>query len=110
MRTIRFLSLAASLSLIMAFTSPVSAQGPYFDIGLGVGSGTTKINGTNFAKFVKNLNGNVDEMSVDLGFKIGYGPIAHKPLYVIGELGGIGHAIEVGSESFQFNSYLVGPG
>jgi len=110
MKTNYFLSLALSLSFIMAFTSPVSAQGPYFDIGLGVGSGTTVMDGVNIVKFVKKLGGSVDEMAVDLGFKIGYGPIANKPFYVVGEFDGIGHRIEGDSESFQFNSYLIGPG
>jgi len=109
MKTDYFLS-AASFLLVMAFTSPVSAQGPYFDIGIGVGSGTTQINGVDFAKFVKGLGGNIDEMAVDFGFKIGYGPIAHKPIYVIGEFDGMGHRIEGNSKYVQFNSYLFGPG
>jgi len=113
MKTNHFSPLAATLSLIMALASPVLAQGPYFDIGLGVGSGTTVIDGTDIVKFYKNLGwtGSIDNgMAVDLGFKVGYGPIAHKPLYVIGEIGGIGHAITLGSETLQFNSYLIGPG
>lgn len=102
--------LAASFLLIMAFTHSVSAQGLYFDIGLGVGSGTTKLNGKDFSTVLKAMGGNTTEIGVDLGLKVGYGPIADKPLYVVGELSGIGHGIEIGSESLQFNSYLIGPG
>jgi hypothetical protein len=111
MKTNYFLLLAASLSLIMALASPVLAQGPYFDIGLGVGSGTTVVDDMNVVKLAKKLGMDAeDQAAVDLGFKVGYGPIAHKPLYVIGELGGIGHPVKVGSETVQYNSYLIGPG
>jgi len=108
MKTKRFLSLAVGLWLALAFTS-ASAQGLYFDIGLGYGSSTTKLDNQDVSDELKSY-GNVDEMALDLGFKLGYGPIANNPIYIVGVLGGIGHRLYDDKDYIQFNSYLLGPG
>jgi len=106
MNRTRSILAAACFSLAMAFT-PVSAQGIYFDVGLGFGSATTKIDGNDVSK---NLPSNVDEVAVDVGFRIGYGPVANMPLYIVGDLSGIGHRFDDGRDYIQLNSYLFGPG
>jgi hypothetical protein len=99
------------LMLAMAFTSPVFAQGLYFDTGIGIGSATTKVDGLDFVTVLKGGGGSVSELAVDVGLlKVGYGPIADKPFYIVGELGGIGHKIEGSLYYIQINSYLFGPG
>jgi hypothetical protein len=99
----------AGFALALVFTSTASAQGVYFDIGVGVGSGTTKIDNTDITKYVY-VPDDDDDVSVDVGFRIGYGPIADMPLYIVGDFGGIGHRFEKGSDWTQFNSYIFGPG
>jgi hypothetical protein len=109
MKKVKFIFMAG-LMLALAFTS-ASAQGLYFDIGFGAGSGTTKLDGKDFAGTIKSLGGSIDsDIAVDLGFKFGYGPIAGNPFYVVGVFSGIGHRIEESSDYVQFNSYLIGPG
>jgi hypothetical protein len=100
--------LATGLLLAFAFT-PASAQGLYFDIGFGYGSGTTKIDGQDMSDYFKSF-GNIDELAVDLGLKLGYGPIAGNPIYVVGVFNGIGNRLDDGKDNIQFNSYLLGPG
>ena len=86
----------------------VSAQGFYFDIGIGVGGAWTRIDGNDASDFFG--GGNVREIGVDLGIKAGFGPIANMPLYIVGAIGGVGHRFDDGSNFIQFNSYLIGPG
>ena len=102
--------IAVLVAFLMIISMSVSAQGFYFDIGLGIGGAWTKINGIDFSDTLKSLGVNVKELGVDLGLKAGYGPIANIPLYIVGSFGGIGHRINEGSEYIQFNSYLIGPG
>jgi hypothetical protein len=83
-----------------------NAQGFYFDIGIGIGGATTKLDGIDVSKSI----GDVTELGVDLGLKAGYGPIANIPLYIVGTLGGIGHRLEDSFNWLQFNSYIIGPG
>jgi hypothetical protein len=92
------------------FSLSVSAQGFYFDVGLGVGQAWTEIDGVDFAKVSKDAGVNLTEIGIDMGLKAGYGPVGSLPLYVIGEIGGIGHRMDDGVNYFQFNSYLIGPG
>lgn len=95
------------LALFLGFAAlTVSAQGFYFDIGLGLGKGWTKIDGHD----VMDLGSGLDEIAADIGLKAGYGPFGTIPLYVVGELGGIGHRIYDSSNYMQFNSYIIGPG
>jgi hypothetical protein len=98
-------------SMILVFflffvTLAVYAQGFYFDIGLGLGKGWTKIDGND----VMDLSTDLSEMAVDIGLKAGYGPLGTIPLYIVGELGGIGHRIYDSYNYMQFNSYIIGPG
>ena len=95
------------LALFIGFvTLTVSAQGFYFDIGLGLGKGWIKINGNE----VNNLGSGVSEIAVDIGLKAGYGPFGAIPIYIVGELGGIGHRFFDSYNYIQFNSYIIGPG
>jgi hypothetical protein len=97
------------LFLIMVSLS-VFAQGFYFDIGLGIGKGWTKIDGSDIVDELKNAGVNVSELSFDFGLKAGYGPFGNIPVYVVGELAGMGHRIWDSSNYMQFNSYIIGPG
>ncbi len=94
---------------LLAALVPLSsyAQGLYFDIGLGAGQATTKLNSIDVSGA---FSSSATEIGVDISCKIGYGPIAGIPLYVIGEFGGIGHRFEESGDYIQFNSYLLGPG
>jgi len=106
----KILSLAAGISLVMAFASSASAQGVYFDIGLGLGSGSTKIDGDNVFNEL-NRSSSVDELELDLTiFKLGYGPFGNTSIYAVLELSGMAHRIYDNSDYIQFNSYLFGPG
>ena len=101
------LALMASFVLAMSFNSAY-AQGVYFDIGLGYGSATTKLDGHDVSDGTPS---DINEIGVDFGLKVGYGPFpAPVPVYVVGVLGGIGHRFYKDSDYVQFNSYLFGPG
>ena len=99
-------SLLVTLFVFIASLS-VFPQGFYFDIGLGFGSATTKIDGKNVDDL---FNSSVKDLGVELGLKFGYGPVADMPLYVVGEFSGIGHRFYDDYNYIQFNSYLIGPG
>jgi hypothetical protein len=96
--------------LLVVVSLSVSAQGFYFDIGFGLGKGWTNIEDIDMVDSLKDAGVSVDEMAVDIGLKAGYGPFGNIPLYVIGELGGMGHRIYDSSNYMQFNSYIIGPG
>jgi hypothetical protein len=103
------------LGLCLLFVSlSASAQGFYFDIGLGVGKGWTEINGVDVFDALEAdaiaVGANLDELAADFGLKAGYGPIGGMPLYIVGELAGMGHRIYDSSAYIQFNSYIIGPG
>jgi hypothetical protein len=93
--------------LLFVSAAATFSQGFYFDIGFGVGSATTKFNGNDISDL---FDSSVTETGVDLGLKLGYGPIAETPLYIVGEISGIGHRFEDSYNYMQFNSYLIGPG
>jgi len=96
------------ISLLFLFmTSSVFSQGLYFDIGFGVGNAKTEIDGYDVSDL---FDSSVTEIGVDLGLKLGYGPVASMPIYIIGEISGIGHRFEDDVNYIQFNSYLIGPG
>jgi len=102
-----------SLILVVFFictSLAVSAQGFYFDIGLGFGKAWTIVDGDDFVKELKSAGADFHEMAIDLSLKAGYGPFGTIPLYVVGEVGGIGHRIYDSSDYIQFNSYIIGPG
>jgi hypothetical protein len=96
--------------LLVVVSLSVSAQGFYFDIGLGFGKGWTEIEDIDMVDALKDSGVNVDEIAVDIGLKAGYGPFGDIPIYVVGELGGMGHRIYDSSNYIQFNSYIIGPG
>lgn len=96
--------------LFIGVSFAVSAQGIYFDIGIGVGKAWTEVNGVDFVEVLDPSGENIDEIGVDLSLKLGYGPFGSIPLYVVGEFEGIGHRIYDSENYIQFNSYLIGPG
>jgi hypothetical protein len=98
------------VALFVCGSLALSAQGFYFDIGLGFGKAWTVVDGYDIAKELKSVDSNINELAIDLGLKAGYGPFGNVPLYVVGELGGIGHRIYDSSDYIQFNSYIIGPG
>jgi len=109
MKKIKF-KLAAGLAFAMAFASSASAQGVYFDIGLGFGSGSTKIDGNNVFNELNSYS-SVEELELDLTiFKLGYGPFDNTSIYAVLELSGMAHRIYDNSDYIQYNSYLFGPG
>lgn len=83
------------------------AQGIYFDIGIGAGGATTTIDGEDVSD---SFGSTVTDAAAELGFKLGYGPIAGIPVYIVGEVSGIGHRFSDDYNYIQFNSYLFGPG
>ena len=85
----------------------VSAQGLYLDVGIGFGKAWTVFDGDDV---VDELGSDVHAIAIDLGLKAGYGPFGKIPLYVVGELGGMGHRIYKNLDYIQFNSYIIGPG
>jgi hypothetical protein len=94
--------------IIVSFA--VSAQGFYFDIGVGLGKGWTKVGGINMVASLKDAGARVNEIAVDYGFKAGYGPFGKIPLYAVGEFAGMGHRIYDSYNHIQFNSYIAGAG
>jgi hypothetical protein len=83
------------------------SQSLYFDIGLGIGGGITTIDNVD----VMGLIYDVDDVSTNLGLKIGYGPIDKLsiPVYFACEFSGVGHRLYDSYNFIQYNSYLVGP-
>ena len=99
------------LVFIFCFAAMVSyAQGFYFDIGLGTGIGWTVVDNKDMVKELRKFGARPSELGIDLGLKAGFGPFGRVPLYVAGELGGIGHRIYDSSSYIQFNSYIFGGG
>jgi hypothetical protein len=95
--------------LLVCAAFGLSAQGFYLDAGLGIGKGWTKLkNGEGV--FKTSDYEELDQIAVDVGLKAGYGPFGGAPVYVVGEIAGMGHRIYEDSNYVQFNSYLIGPG
>jgi hypothetical protein len=94
-------------SVLLVCTGSLAAQGLYFDIGLGAGPAWTEIDGYDMAGA---FGGDVDDLGADVGLKAGYGPVAGKPLYIVGEIAGHGHRFYDSSNYIQFNSYIAGAG
>jgi hypothetical protein len=82
-----------------------SAQGFYFDTGIGIGKAWTVVDGDDMSDTLDPDT----EIGVDFGLKAGYGPIANIPLYIAGTIGGMGHRLAASSDYIQFNSYIIGP-
>lgn len=77
-----------------------------FDIGLGAGAATTEIDGQDISS---SFGAGIDEVAVNVGLKVGYGPISTVPVYIAATLEGIGHRFYDSSNYIQLNSYLLGP-
>ena len=93
------------LFIILTVTGSLYAQALYFDIGIGVGKATTKFDGNDVMdSFV-----GVDEIGVDFGLKLGYGPLFSMPVYLAAEFSGTGHRIYDDFNYIQYNSYILGP-
>ena len=97
------------LLVVLALVIPgsIMAQSLYFDIGLGVGNAITEIDGEDVAD---SLGSSIDDIGVDFSVKLGVGPVFNVPLYIVGDIGGIGHRLYDDDHYLQFNSYLIGPG
>lgn len=94
-------------TLFFVSSLAVFSQGLYLDVGFGIGSATTKIDGTDVSAL---FGSSVKDIGVEFGMKLGYGPVGGLPLYVVGEFSGIGHRFYDDYNYIQFNSYLIGPG
>jgi hypothetical protein len=102
--------LVFSAVFLMSASLIVSAQGFYFDIGLGFGKAWTEVEGVDMARSFEDAGVSVDEMAIDVGLKAGYGPFGNIPLYVVGELAGMSHRIYDSTAYLLFNSVIIGPG
>ncbi|MDR0497984.1 MAG: hypothetical protein LBH42_10240 [Treponema sp.] len=99
------------LVLFACVSLAVSAQGFYFDLGLGIGKAWTKMEGIDFNKIWEaDLEISPDEIAFDINLRGGYGPIGNMPLYVVGELGRMSHKFYDDEGYITFTSYLIGPG
>jgi hypothetical protein len=96
--------------LLFGLAFSVFAQGFYFDAGLGIGKAWTKVNDIDFADALSSEGIKFSEIGAELGLKAGYGPFGTVPVYVVGELAGMGHRFTVEDSYIQLNSYLIGPG
>ena len=103
MKRLVFLAMFLFIGLVS-----VSAQGFYFDIGIGVGLCTTEIDNEDVYDAL--YFPGIKEIAVDVGLKAGYGPIGGLPIYIVGDLSAVGHRMYDSDNYIQFNSYLIGPG
>jgi hypothetical protein len=89
---------------------PAHSLSFYFDAGIGVGPAWTFYNDADFVKLVTKT-GKLNEFAVELGLKLGAGPLGSLPVYVVGVLGGAGHRMsDSGNNYYQMNASLIGPG
>jgi hypothetical protein len=101
MKRVLFLGL-----LFCAVALSLPAKGFYFDLGLGSGAATTKVDGNKVSRTL-----GFSEVVVDLGMKAGYGPFDKLPLYAVADIAALGHRFDNGGGDYlQFNTYLIGPG
>jgi hypothetical protein len=100
----------ALLIIIFGIALPLAAQGFYFDIGMGIGGGWTKVDGHDVKGVLSDAGYDPSSLAVSLGLKAGYGPFGSVPLYLVGAFNGMGHRLYDGGSYIQFNSYMIGPG
>ncbi|MDC7221006.1 MAG: hypothetical protein PQJ59_13810 [Spirochaetales bacterium] len=97
------------LSILAIFTIvslSLSAQAAlYFDVGGGLGTATTKIDGEDISD---SLDSDI-EFAVDINAKVGVGPIANIPVYLVADLGVCRHNYYALID-YNLVSYLIGPG
>ncbi|MCL2806437.1 MAG: hypothetical protein FWD26_10910 [Treponema sp.] len=96
--------------LLVCVSLVVSAQGFYFDIGLGAGKGWTTVNGFEVTHIGTN------DIAVEVGLKAGFKPFRALNLFFVGDVMGIGHRFFYGygnifdGDNIQLNSFLLGGG
>ena len=99
------------ITIIFLFTSfTITAQGVYLDITTlpGVGKPWTLLDGNNV---VDTIDFTENELTLEFGLKIGYGPIASLPLYAVADLGYMLSSYEDKPDiDILFNHYLIGAG
>jgi hypothetical protein len=89
---------------------PAHSLSFYFDAGIGVGPAWTSLNEKDFINDY-NDGRRFDEIAIDLGLKLGAGPLGSMPVYIVGVLNGMGHRItDKDDVHVQFGAYLIGPG
>ncbi|MDC7222497.1 MAG: hypothetical protein PQJ60_02085 [Spirochaetales bacterium] len=93
-------------SLFLTFS--LTAQSFYFDIGGGLGQSTTTLDGEELSDYFGSSS--TDVYAMDVSTRIGYGPVAQLPLYVVAEVESIIHSVYIDGTTFDFTSYLIGPG
>jgi len=87
-----------------------NAEGIYFDVGIGLGKPTTKLNGVDLFQDFQNAGIDMTQVGVDLGMKVGYGP-TEMPLYLVGVMQLLTHRMSDSyGDYFTFRSGLIGPG
>jgi len=106
--TMKKLIIIITLLTIALFT--VSAQGIYLDVGLGYGIGLSFADEVNVSDTLKESSEDFNELCVSGGLKLGIGPIAQKPIYIVAAAGGFGHRFYDKEHNFQINTYYIGPG
>lgn len=94
------------VALLSASALGAQAQGLYFDIGAGAGAARTLIGSENVRA---SFGSAVSDTGVELGIRLGFGPLESLPVYLAAELSGIGHRFQDTSNYLQFNSYMAGP-
>jgi hypothetical protein len=94
--------------LIMAFASSASA-GFYADVGIGLGSGSDELEGENAYDELNRISSVKEEMALNYGFKLGYGPFNNTPIYIVFELDHVEYEIS-GDFTYKCKSNLIGPG
>ncbi|GHV14024.1 hypothetical protein FACS189491_09790 [Spirochaetia bacterium] len=100
--------LLAGLFLTLVSFSMYAQGGVYFDMGVGLGGALSEVDGENAGDTFDGYG--VRQTALNLGLKLGYGPIAGIPLYAVGVFEGAGHRFFDDSNYVQLNSYLAGPG
>ena len=96
--------------LSVVFTSVVSAQGFYFDVGFGGGKAWTKHGEYDVVKELRLHGENFNELAMNLGLKAGGGPFRSIPIYIVGEFSIANHMLLPSSGHMTFSTFMIGPG
>jgi hypothetical protein len=91
---------------LCGITLSATAQGFYFDIGIGMGWPETKLNNSEV-----DLSGTgIQELGIEWGAKAGFGPIAGVPLYLVAAFQQAEHMFEDDVNYIKFDAFLIGGG
>jgi hypothetical protein len=101
---------AVVMAVLWCVAAGAGAEMMYFDAGLGAGMAWTDLNGGDAAENLRLVGGDVLGLGFEAGMKMGYGPIDAKSVYIVGELGGISHAMFAVRETMFYNSFFAGAG